>query len=261
MAASKRTKPNKKRQLELQQAERDSLRRRYGAAFVVLMIVGGLFWQADRWLDVHLKKIQIEGELTTSERAAVRNTIAKAIKTTGGTGLHSLSLDEVRSAVSALSWADRVSARRRWPDTLVIRLVRHSVVARWGGGGFVASNGQVIIPARADTDDARGLPLLDCKETNSAHAMEVFNLINRTLSGSGLKLVELRESELGGWTVGVAGDRQQLTQVTLGRDELAPRLQRFLAVRSHLGKDKQVASVDARYHNGVAVRWLEEGAR
>ncbi len=212
------------------------------------------------------------------------STIAQAIESSGAAGLHSLSLDEVQAAVSGLSWAERVSARRRWPDTLVIRLMRHSVVARWGGGGFVASNGLVITPASSESHSAIDLPLLRCKEASSSRAMEVFNVLNRTLSPAGLKLVELNESELGGWTAGVAADfTQSITHVTLGRDDLAARLQRFLAVRSHLLNKAAVAnrntdeadeagsvaernmsfiaSVDARYHNGVAVRWAEESLR
>ena len=52
--------------------------------------------------------------------------------------------------------------------------------------------------------------------------------------------------------------------VTLGRDDLAPRLRRFLAVRSELINSEspvaRFAAVDARYHNGVAVRFFDSEA-
>jgi len=243
--------------------------RRLVAGLTVLAVVCAIGWQADRWLDVHVKKVQIEGELSAGERDAVMTTIGEAIEASGAAGLHSLSLAEVQSAVSSLSWAERVSARRRWPDTLVVQLMRHTVVARWGGGGFVASNGQVITGPESSAH--RELPLLNCQESSSARAMEVFNVLSRTLDSAGLRLVELNESPLGEWTAGVAeqsgaGERSAAKMlVALGRDDLAPRLQRFLAVRSQLLASAQseqqpygrrlIASVDARYHNGVAVQF------
>ena len=193
---------------QVAEAEAASIaRKRTIAAIFVCGLVCVLSWQADRLLDVHVKKVQIEGELSEGERKAVRDTISEAIQVSGAAGLHSLSLEEVRSAVSRLSWADRVNARRRWPDTLVVQLMRHTVVARWGGGGFVASNGEVIQPPTSKSDsqaaDRVDLPLLNCQQATSAKAMEVYNVLNRTLSDSGLKLVELNESLLGEWTAGV----------------------------------------------------------
>ena len=244
-----------------------SARKRIAAAVMFFALVCALGWQADRLLDVHVKKVQIEGELSEGERKAVRDTISEAIQDSGAAGLHSLSLEEVRSAVSRLSWADRVSARRRWPDTLVVQLMRHTVVARWGGGGFVASNGEVIKPPASQetsqTADAVDLPLLNCQQATSAKAMEVYTVLNRTLSESGLQLVELNESLLGEWTAGVVDGSNSGPKllVTLGRDDLAPRLRRFLAVRAELLSGENAvarfAAVDARYHNGVAVQFFD----
>ncbi len=229
-------------------------RRRFIAAAVVIAIGIGVFWQTDRWLDVHVKKIQIEGELSASEREAVTAAIAGALQDTGAAGLHSLSLTQVQDAVSGLSWADRVSARRRWPETLVIRLVRHSVVARWGGGGFVATNGEVIELAGGDTNAS--LPLLSTQRASSARAMEVFSLLSGTFERAGLHLAALQESELGEWTAVLENG----VQVVLGRDDLAARAQRFLVVHEQAlqNSEQKVATVDARYHNGLAVRWQAE---
>ena len=228
-----------------------SVERRFVSALVVFALAALVFWQADQWLDVHVKKIQIEGELSASERTAVTAAIADALRATGAAGLHSLSLSQVQDAVSELSWADRVSARRRWPDTLVIRLLRHSVVARWGGGGFVATNGEVI--ALADELANPNLPLLSTQRASSARAMEVFSSLNSAFDRAGLRLAQLQESQLGEWTA-VLGNG---IEVVLGRDDLVARVQRFLVVyeQALTVSPQKVAAVDARYHNGLAVRW------
>jgi len=179
--------------------------------------------------------------------------------------LDSAALVEVQDAVAGLSWIDRVSARLRWPDALIVRLTRHSVVARWGGGGFVATNGEVIASAAGIDGLAPGtdLPLLDCKRTSSARAMSVFSLLNSGVLRADLKLVSLHESELGEWSAGIAlAGTDRTLDVMLGRDDLAGRLRRFVAL--HDGELRarlsSVAAVDARYHNGVAVRWHESPA-
>ena len=266
--AGRKSSTKKLAQAQLQ--ARRLMRRRVIALVVVLGAVGAILWQADRALDGNVRKVQIEGELSGGEREAVMTAIAEAIKSSGAQGLHSLSLDEVQAAVTGLSWAERVSARRRWPDTLIVRLMRHSVVARWGGGGYVASNGEVITLPAANSVNGMSLPLLNCKESSSVRAMEVFHLLNRTLVAQGLRLVELNESVLGEWSAGVAvpgvapQPAEQTLFVALGGDDLALRLQRFLAVRSQLlqqarQQNQQIASVDARYHNGVAVRFSASG--
>jgi len=233
-----------------------SVKRRFMSAVVVFAVAMLVFWQAEQWLDVHVKKIQIEGELSASERSAVTVAIADALQSTGAAGLHSLSLAQVQDAVSGLSWADRVSARRRWPDTLVIRLLRHSVVARWGGGGFVATNGAVI--ELADELAHSNLPLLSTQRASSARAMEVFSSLNSSFDRAGLQLAQLRESQLGEWTA-VLGNG---IEVVLGRDDLVARVQRFLVVHEQAlaAGTQKVAAVDARYHNGLAVRWQSDVA-
>jgi len=86
-------------------------------------------------------------------------------------------------------------------------------------------------------------------------------MLNAGVLQAELKLVELRESELGEWTAGIrlSGTGHTL-DVVLGRDDLVARLQRFVAVHSRLLEPQlaRVAGVDARYHNGLAVRWKSD---
>ena len=66
-------------------------------------------------------------------------------------------------------------------------------------------------------------------------------------------MVELRESQLGEWSV-VLRDG---FSVVLGAEDLGERLNRFLAVYSNdlAERFSEVEAVDARYHNGIAVSW------
>lgn len=220
----------------------------------IVLVAFGCGWIVLQELDGEIGRIQVEGELTRSERRAVRETIAEVLRNHAA-GLHSIDLDVIQEAVVGLTWAERVSVRRQWPDTLRVQLRKRGVAARWGNGGFVATNGSLIEPAaNLATDD---LPLLDCALSSADRAMEVYQLLSTRLSHAGLRVEELRESQLGEWSIGLRGG----FSVVLGKDHLAERLKRFLAVYEadleH--RSEEVELVDARYHNGIAVSWRAQG--
>jgi len=216
----------------------------------VALVGCGSVWLLAQQLDGEINRIQIEGELTSTERAAVRGAIVQAMEGRPAQ-LHSIDLGVIRKAVDQLTWSERVSVRRQWPDTLRVQLSKRGVAARWGDGGYVATNGSLIQPAaNLATDD---LPLLDCALSSAARAMEVYQLLSTKLSLVGLRVIELRESQLGEWSIQLRGG----FAVVLGKEDLAGRLQRFLAVYAVdlERRANEIVAVDARYHNGIAVSW------
>lgn len=218
----------------------------------VALVALGSSWVILQALDREIGRIQIEGELTSAERQAVRETIGVALRE-HPSSLHSIDLGAIKAAVSELTWAERVSIRRQWPDTLRVQLSKRGVAARWGDGGYVATNGSLVEPAaNLATDD---LPLLDCALSSAARAMEVYQLLSTQLSQVGLRALELRESQLGEWSI-VLRDG---FSVVLGAEDLGERLNRFLAVYSTelASRFAEVELVDARYHNGIAVSWRD----
>ena len=223
---------------------------------LVLLLLGGgaaLGWLVPKLYDLPVRNIVISGDLTEHEREAVRLAISAAITIENGSaaGLHSLPLPKVQNAVAELTWAEAVGVRRRWPGTLEVQLRRRGVAARWGGGGYVAGNGHVIEPVGEVPGD---LPLLDCQQSSAPRGMEVFQLLSARLAPAGLRPRVLRESLLGEWTV----ELENGVQVVLGRAQLRERLERFLAVYDALPQQAaRLGTVDARYHNGVAVAWRD----
>lgn len=219
---------------------------------LIVALLGGAAWQLPRLLDVPVRSILIEGDLNDAERTAVRDAISAALMIDDAAiGLHSLSLDTVRDAITDLTWADAVGVRRRWPDTLQVHLRRQAVAARWGGGGYVAGNGRIIEPA---TEVVGDLPLLDCSLSSAPRGMEVFQLLTTMLAPVALRPRSLHESRLGEWSVGLDNG----VTVVLGRQDLQERLQRFMAVYAALSdRAARIGTVDARYHNGVAVAWRD----
>ncbi len=79
--------------------------------------------------------------------------------------------------------------------------------------------------------------------------------LSAAASVQGLYIDRLAQDELGVWAVTFANGMKLL----LGTERLAQRLERFLVVYEHrlAARSNDVDQVDARYANGVAVRWRE----
>jgi cell division protein FtsQ len=129
-------------------------------------------------------------------------------------------------------------------------------VARWGGGGVLNSEGDVIKPSDEDVGD---LPLLDCAAAGGRHAMNVYKTLATVLSARNLRVAALRENDIGEWTI----EFDSGLSVALGADDVLGRLERFLTVYDGALAQRidNVSSVDARYTNGIAVNWREAEPR
>lgn len=109
------------------------------------------------------------------------------------------------------------------------------------------------------------LPTIAAVRADGPQAMDIFNRISSATAAEGLRLVALTENNAGDWSATFADG----VQVMLGRTALRERTARFAAVyRAHLRAEAQtrrnatpegaLARADARYANGVAVRWVAQ---
>jgi len=218
---------------------------------VPLLVTAGC---AALWLrlDQPIAEVRVKGPLSAAERAAVQHVVDEVLPA----GLLTLDLEALRSRLYGLSWPRRISVRRHWPDRLDIELHKEMVVAVWGGAGYLTTAAKVVELAGA----AGELPVLRCAQAAPQRAMEVYQMLEERTGEAGLEPRSLTENELGEWTLELTDG----TRVTLGRDELAARVDRFVRVYRHAAPPTPGARLvaDARYASGVAVRWQDaEGVR
>ena len=225
---------------------------RWLAPLLLLCLVAGAYGLWTR-LDQPISTVRVTGSLDAHEQAQIR----QAVSQFADAGLLRLRLEAVRREIRRLSWPQHVTVRRLWPAGLAIDVVKQRRVARWGESAFVSTEGTVI-PRLGESVGAQ-LPLLACANASPQEAMEVFQLLSAALTPTGAEIAELNESALGEWTVLLRrGD--EVVQVLLGRERLAERLDRVLVVYGEVltSQLQAVEYVDARYANGVAVRWQEQ---
>ena len=217
----------------------------FAATVVSLLILVGGVW---RVLDQPVRGFVIEGELSKSERAELQRVLAQHPVA----GVLSTSLEAVADYVQSLPWARGVSVRRQWPDRLVVSMHIASPMARWGNNQYLSAYGDLLsLP-----DSYPGLPEFDVALAGPEEAMQVYRLLDQIAAREQLELSQLHQNAQGQWSVTLSKG----PQVLLGGEQLNERMHRFLLVhRQVLATDKRgVEYVDARYGNGVAVKFANE---
>ncbi len=218
--------------------------------FSLFLLLGGLWaggrllWQREP-IYFPVRVIRLEGEVRHLSLPALQSRISSRLSG----GILTQDLAQLRAGVEALPWVKRAGIRRVWPDRLVIWIEERKPVAYWGEDGLVTASGVVFRPkSDAQPED---LPRLWGEEDQAPMIVERFLRWQESLAQQKLQLVKLVRSAQGGWML-YLNDGLPLY---LGTSDLEGRLQRFLIAYPAIEAAGRPARIDARYSNGLAVRW------
>ena len=220
---------------------------------MLLAVAAGLAWSTVylyRKYDVPVAVIGVDGEL---KKVAAEDVEAIVADNLGG-GFLSLDLDGICSALETHPWVASASARRKWPDEVVITLEEEIAIARWGQSDFLNNKGQILDVGTVELPQS--LPLLDGPEGFERRVMQQYRNFSQVLQDTGLDVAEFRLAPRGNWEVKFAPG----LLLVVGKEPVAAKLQRFLKVWDKSLHDRidSVERVDIRYGNGVAVRWRKD---
>ncbi len=246
---------------------------------LLFVLTAAAYLVGDRWFAVdEVRTVKVRGELAPPEAAQIRRRVGQMLDGR----LLTVDVSELREQLLALSWPQAVSVRKIWPDTLLVRVARRTVVARWGEAGYLTPVGEII-----DTPNVpANLPVLDCSLSGPREALAMYARLGELAASAGLQVAHLFENEIGEWRVRVAPPRpwsagapttvvhQDATRtaieaaavwpeaqggptLVLGADDLEGRMARFLIawMRYLGGRREQIDTIDLRYGRGLAVRW------
>jgi cell division protein FtsQ len=155
-------------------------------------------------------------------------------------------LAAVREAARRLPWVREATVRRRFPDSIEVRLEAHGVLARWNDSHLLSPLGEVFA-----ADHEGELPRLFGPEGSGPEMARELPAIVRALEPMGVALSELRLSPRGAWQAVLASG---LT-LELGRTDLAVRIARFAEAWPRIAAAEGTPThADLRYPNGFALR-------
>jgi cell division protein FtsQ len=225
---------------------------------VLLVALGfGTYEGAQRLLpyaDRPITKINVQGDLSYISQQAVQQRIAPYV----ASSFFTIDLESMRTELETMPWIAHAEVRRVWPDQVVIRLEEQLPVARWGDESLLNNQGQAFTPR--ELANYEHLPQLFGPQRAQQQVMQQYQVLSQMLRPLGFSIARLELRDRGSWflTTG-AGSAGPGIELLLGRGNLLEKMRRFIAIYDKTLKEQitNIARIDLRYANGLAVGWRE----
>lgn len=201
----------------------------------------------DRVLNAPVAYVDINGALDEREMKTVRRKL-------NAEDLSKVSIREIKPLLEEMGWVHHVNVKKVWPDILKVQVVKHKAVAKWSTGSYLNGEGQLFT---AQSAIELKLPSLNGPPGAEKLVMAQFQQLNKALQKTGLSIYRLTLEDRGEWILQL----KNAVIVKLGKDNTLERMQRLIKVYEAVGlagKVTDIAEIDTRYPNGIAVRWKDD---
>jgi cell division protein FtsQ len=194
-----------------------------------------------------IEQVNINGKIDAVDHDALKAIIRTH---TAGGFLH-VQMDQLESALEKLTWVHQVSVQRYWPNTLSVKILQHSPIARWGDVGLMNAYGDLFFPK--DITPYQSLPMLYGEKVRAKELARTFEDSMQQLKPLGLQLRGLFEDGRQSKHLVLADG----LVISIGDGDVSEKIQRFItAYNQYLEKNiNEIKKVDLRYTNGLAVEW------
>jgi cell division protein FtsQ len=211
-------------------------------------------WSFRQYNQLPISKVQVVATYEHVDPAALQKVIVAHL----GNNFFDVNMAGLKEDVLALPWVQEIAIRRKWPDTIIIHVEEHKPIAQWKKNALLGVNGRLFTPPR--NSFPQGLPLLVGPEVEVQEIIKGYQQMYRLFQPIGLRITRLEVNEQNNWLM-VLNER---TLVYLGNENILLRAQNLAAVYPKIVAtypNRRLESLDLRYRNGVAVRWVGEMER
>ncbi len=212
---------------------------------VVAIIAAAFYIQQDDTLPI--LHVTLEGPFSHVDKAALVKAVAPYAK---GNFLRA-DVVKIREAGEALPWVYSIQVKRVWPDSLHLSVQEQVPVAKWNKDTLVNPQGDIFPVASRSLPD--NLAELKGPETSHSLMTKRYLSMQKQLNDHALAIKKVMMDQRRAWTLVLAND----VRVVLGRADSEQRFKRFVELYQHSLKkyQPQIAEMDMRYPNGLAVTW------
>ncbi len=159
--------------------------------------------------------------------------------------------DDIREKIIMIPWVQEVSVTKKWPNSLVIKIIEHQAVAVWNKDKLLNENGQIF---EVDSiDNLMALPRINGKDSQSQLIWDQYMRFSDIVKNTGLDITSSFVSNRGGWDLFLSNG----INLRIGTNQMDARLVRLADSWSKLlqQNDNLPTYIDLRYTNGYAVKW------
>jgi cell division protein FtsQ len=221
-----------------------------GMGAVIVLLAALVPWGTGKVLgamDQQILAVDVKGDFVGDSRVAIERAAGDWI----GKSYFATDLLEIKASLERRPWVESAAVRRVWPDRLVIDIREKKPLAYWTDGRLVSRTGELFAPSNPEV--AGRLPRLAGPDERVRDVINMARTMSDRLVARGLGFSGLALEHRGAWTLQLANG----IEVVLGRDQVEQRFERFITVYENrlAARSDEVSRVDARYTNGVAVKW------
>lgn len=228
-----------------------SLKRITWPLLLVGLVLGGveLHKQLLPYADRPIAKVSVQGELGYVTREAVQSRVAPYVERT----FFQVDLHGLRRELEQMPWIAHAEVRRVWPDQVVIQLAEQLPIARWGDEALLNNRGQAFAPS--ELANYEHLPQLRGPKRAQQRVMQQYQMLSQMLRPMGFSIARLELRERGSWFL----TTREGIELLLGRDQVVEKIRRFGTIYQQAlqAQSENIARVDLRYANGLAVAWRD----
>lgn len=206
------------------------------------------------YVDRPIARISVQGDLAYVSQEAVQRRIAPFIEAS----FFRVDLASMREELERMPWIAHAEVRRVWPDRIEVRLEEQLPIARWGDEALLNNQGQAFAPQ--ELNNYQHLPQLSGPTRAQTKVMQQYQMLSQLLRPMGFTVAGLQLRERGSWFLSAIENASgQRIDILLGRDHVVEKMRRFAAIyeRELMDKSANIARIDLRYANGLAVAWRE----
>lgn len=216
----------------------------------VLVLAGLVPWGTGtvlNALDRQIADVEIKGDFNGLDRKRLVTDLRGLV----GRSFFATDLEDVKRLVEKEPWVESAAVRRVWPDRLAVDIREERPLAYWNERQIIGRSGHVFEPLNPQA--AGVLPRLAGPDDRVEEVLALARSMANDLHEQGMGFAGLALEKRGAWTLRMSNG----IEVALGRDQVESRFERFLTVYQQrlAARADEVERIDARYTNGVAVRW------
>lgn len=159
----------------------------------------------------------------------------------------------IRDNLVKIPWVQQVTVNKKWPHSIVIKVIEHKAVAVWNENKLLNEKGEVFNVDSIDVLTA--LPKIQGDDNNSQIIWDKFIRFNDIVNNIGFDITSTVVSSRGGWQLSLSNG----ININLGSQQMDAKLVRLTETWSKLLKinEQKPEYIDLRYTNGYAVKWPE----
>lgn len=216
-------------------------------AIAIVVLLAGVYGLYKVITDARVATLNVVGTSSNIEKQQISQHLDPVVKNNYFTS----DLEQIRDRALEISWVDRVVVSRTWPNSISVRVVPRHPIARWGTGRLLSDAGVVF--TEAFPQDNSKLPMLHGPLGQSKVMMRRYNEINQLFQPAQLRLKDLYLTDRMTWFMQFDSG----LRVIVDQDQTMSKLQRLSRLAQSDLKPvwPQVAAIDLRYRNGLAIQW------